>query len=118
MTNCHPNTTPCLHLGLGSDPDGNLMNKSWGYASIVGMLLYLSTNTRSEITFAVCQVARFTNAPRQSYATAVKSIIRYLKGSIDKGTILRPAPKLNVDAYVDAHVDAYLDAYLDAWLYS
>ena len=102
MEDCRPNSTPCTQLALGSDPDGPPMDEPWKYASIVGMLLYLSTNTRPDIAFVVSQVARFTSSPKQSHATAVKSIIRYLRGTMDKGTILRPLDKLDVDAYVDA----------------
>ena len=64
------------------------MTEEWNYRSIIGMLLYLSTNTRPDIAFAVSQAARFSNHPKQSHARAVKTIIRYLKGTQDKGTIL------------------------------
>ena len=53
------------------------------------MLLYLSSNTRPDICFSVSQVARFTHSPKQSHATAVKTIVCYLSGTIDKGTIIR-----------------------------
>ena len=78
------------------------MRETWNYASIVGMLLYLSTNTRTDIAFAVSQVARFTSSPKQSHASAVKSIVRYLAGTIDKGMIMRPDGTMNINAYVDA----------------
>jgi hypothetical protein len=37
------------------------MHEEWSYPSIVGMLLYLTTNTRPDIAFAVSQVARFAS---------------------------------------------------------
>ena len=76
MSDCNPNWTPTTQLGLGSDPDGPPMKETWGYSSIVGMLLYLSTNTRPDISFAVSQVSRFSHSPRQSHATVIKTINR------------------------------------------
>ena len=66
MTDCSPNKTPCAQLGLGSDPHGSPMEDPWNYASIVGMLLYLTTNTRPDIAFTVSQVARFTASPKKA----------------------------------------------------
>ena len=100
MTDCNPNRTPASQLCLGSDPEGAPMKEAWGYPSIDGMLLYLSTNTRSDIAFAVCQVARFNHSPKQSHATAVKMIIRFLKkGTADKGMIFRVTNSLDLEAY-------------------
>jgi hypothetical protein len=62
----------------------------------------LSSNTRPDIAFAVSQVARFTSNPKQSHAKAVKMIARYLKGSSDKGTIVKPSGRLNIDSWADA----------------
>jgi hypothetical protein len=78
------------------------MMEVWAYASIVGMLLYLSTNTRTDITYAVSQVARFNAHPKQTHAVAVKTIVRYLLGTKTKGTIIKPTDKLVLDLYVDA----------------
>ena len=71
----NPNKTPTTQLALPSDPDGPPMTETWSYPSVVGMLLYLTTNTRPDIAFAVSQVARFNSAPKQSHATAVKMSI-------------------------------------------
>ncbi|CAJ1940544.1 unnamed protein product [Cylindrotheca closterium] len=101
MTDCNPNQIPATGP-LGKDPDGEPMNEEWNYRSIVGMLMYLLTNTRPDITFAVSQVARFSSEPKQSHATAVKTILRYLKRTRTKGMIIKPTGKLNLDLFVDA----------------
>ena len=66
------------------------------------MLLYLSTNTRPDISFAVSQLARFSNNPKQNHAKAMKHLIRYLRGTKDKGTIIRPSLELMFNMWVDA----------------
>ena len=86
MEDCNPAKTPARPECVGLDPDGMVMKESWSYRSIVGMLLYLATNTRPDIAFAVSQVARFNHDPKQSHASAVKIILRYLKGTMDQGT--------------------------------
>jgi hypothetical protein len=102
MENCNPNWTPAATTALGMDPDGKLMTEEWSYPSIVGMLLYLLMNTRPDIAFAVSQVARFSYSPKQSHASAVKQIVRYLSHTWDKGTIVKPTNTLQVDCYVNA----------------
>ena len=48
------------------------------YQSVVGSLLYLSIETRPDITFGVSNVAKFCSNPTW---TAVKRISRYTKGT-------------------------------------
>jgi hypothetical protein len=81
MEDSNPNWTPASTKAFGIDPDGPPMTEKWSYPSIVGMLLYLSTNTRLDISFAVSQVAHFNHNPKQSHAQAVKMILRYVKGT-------------------------------------
>jgi hypothetical protein len=102
MTDCNPNWTPASTTPLGTDPDGEPMDEPWNYRSIIGMLLYLTTNTRPDLAFAVSQAARFSHYPKQSHATAVKTIVRYLKRTSDKGMIVKPTGVLNLENYVDA----------------
>jgi hypothetical protein len=103
MEECNPNFTPAAQEPLGMDPEGEPFSEKWEYASIVGMLQYLSTNTRSDITYAVSQVSRFTHSPKKSHGQAVKTILRYLKGTQNKGTIVKLDRKnFRLDAYVDA----------------
>ena len=101
MSNCNPNHHPAAAATLGIDPDGLPYQEKWNYASIVGMLLYLSTNTRPDISFTMSQVARFNHNPKQSHATALKMILRYLKGTADKGMIIKPSGKLTLEMWCD-----------------
>ena len=102
MIDCNTCDTPAEHKPLGKDPSGAAFSESWHYASVVGMLLYLASNSRPDIAFAVHQCARFTHAPKQSHAKAIKRIIRYLKGTSDRGLIMRPTKELKIDCFVDA----------------
>jgi hypothetical protein len=104
MEDANPNWTPASSTAaLGSDPDGQLYDhEPWKYSSIVGMLIYLCTNTRPDISFSVSQVSRYSKKPRQSHATAVKTVIRYLKRTSDKGMYIHFTGKLDLLDYVDA----------------
>ena len=70
--------------------DGAPFAETWQYRTVIGMLMYLAANARPDIAFAVHQIARFSHAPRQSHAMAVKRILRYLKETHDKGLIMSP----------------------------
>ena len=66
------------------------------------MLNYLGTSTRPDIAFAVHQCARFSSNPKRVHEIAVRRIVRYLKGTKDKGYILQPSASRTLDCYVDA----------------
>ena len=102
MLDCHTKRTPALAVTLGSNQFGEMCGEDWDYASVVGMLMYLSSNSRPDIQFAVHQCARFTYAPRKSHEEAIKHICRYLKGTIGKGIEFDPSPEMQLDCYVDA----------------
>ena len=103
MEDCKPNWKPTTACALATDADGEPYDQAeWNYASVVGMLLYVSNNTRPDITFAVSQVARFTANPKKSHATAVKTIVRYLIRTRMKGLIVKPDGTYDLDTWVDA----------------
>ncbi|CAB9527592.1 Retrovirus-related Pol polyprotein from transposon [Seminavis robusta] len=103
MQGCNGSPTPAApNQPLGKDPDGEPMDEEWSYPSVIGMLLYLSTNTRPDICYAVSQVARFTHSPKQSHASAVKRIVRYLSKTSGQGTIMRPDGTLSISSMSDS----------------
>ena len=95
--------TPAATTPLGLDIEGDPFSESWEYPVIIGMLLYLSQNSRPDIAYAVHQCARFTHVPKHSHAVAVKRILRYLNSTKDKGMLLKPIKhNYTIDCYVDA----------------
>ena len=102
MNDCNPNATPAAQVPLGKDEEGAPMQEEWNYRAIVGMLLHLSTNARPDIACAVSQVARFSAAPKKSHATAAKTILRCLKKTCNRGTLVKPTEELHLDLWCDA----------------
>jgi hypothetical protein len=90
---------------LPLDLDGERAHEIYNYASVAGMLQYLQGHSRPDISFAVSQVSRYTFGPKRSHELALERIGRYLKGTIDKGLILKPdlnSSLFKIDVYVDA----------------
>ena len=102
MSDCNGVDTPTGPTPIGSDTDGPPFAEAWKYRTIIGMLMFLSANTRPDLSYAVHQAARFSHAPRHSHAVAVKRILRYLQTTKDKGMHLTPSTEARVDCYVDS----------------
>ena len=94
--------TPAEKDALGKDEEGPPRQESWSYPSLIGMLLYLSSNTRPDVTFAVNSCARFNHCAKLIHEKGVKRIARYLKGTRDKGLIFDPNKALQLEMYCDA----------------
>jgi hypothetical protein len=87
---------------VGADIDGEAFNETWEYASVVGISMYLSSHTRPDIACDVHQTARYSHGTRNYHALAVKIILRYLKGTKDKGIILKPNKSNKIECHVDS----------------
>ena len=94
--------TPSEDKPLVKDEDGQAANGVFSYASVVGMLLYLSGHTRPNIAYAVNCCARYMFAPKHSNELALKQIGRYLKNTLERGMVIQPTREIDVDAYPDA----------------
>jgi len=95
-------TEPASSTPLTKDENGPPQKEHWSYASIIGMLLYLASNSRPNITYAVNSCARFTHRSRECHEKAVKQVARYLKGTREKGLIFKPDQDLKLDLYAIA----------------
>ena len=95
-------TTTKVEAPLGTDANGSEAKRDWpnSYAYVIGMMLYLASNTRPDIYFAVHQCAWFTHNTKVSYETAVKRICRYIQGTKYNGLVFNPSNKLVVVFYV------------------
>jgi hypothetical protein len=70
-----------------ADDSGPPAANTYQFRSIVGALQYL-TFTRPDITYAVQQICLHMHDSQESHLTAMKRILRYLRGTLDFGLLL------------------------------
>jgi len=117
MTNCKSVSTPlAAHFKLSSDlcpTSKEEINKmsSVPYASAVGSLMYAMVCTRPDLSYAVSVVSRFMHNPGKYHWDAVKWILRYVKGSLDKSLVFDKFKTMTSDVvgYVDSDYGGDLD---------
>lgn len=103
MQNCKPRLTPCEQKWTHSDKFETLPDVR-RYREAVGCLIYLSYCTRPDLSYVVSKLSQHFNAPTVDDWTAVKHVLRYLKGSRGKELCFRKCSsgKLGLQAYSDA----------------
>jgi len=87
---------------LSRHSDSEDFDGSFHYKSLIGKLGYLEKGTRSDLSYIAHQCARFSSKPKKEHGDAIRWIGRYLIGTRDKGTILKPDPSRDLEVYVDA----------------
>lgn len=88
MAGCNACATPMeTWLKLSKHSESPLVDAT-EYRSIVGGLRYL-VNSRPDIAFAVGYVSHFLEEPREDHRAAVKHLLRYIAGTIDRGLFYR-----------------------------
>ncbi|KAI3771819.1 hypothetical protein L6452_02988 [Arctium lappa] len=93
---------------LDADPSGKSVDQKV-YRSMIGSLLYLAVS-RPDIMFATCFCARYQSTPKESHFSAVKRILRYLKGSPNIGLWYPKDSRFELTAFTDAdHAGCKLD---------
>ena len=93
---------PASTMPLSKDENGAPRKETWNYASLIGMLLYLSSNSRPDVAYAVNQAAKFTHCAKLSHKVAIKRIGQYLKATQNRGLVIHSGTKLNLEMFADA----------------
>ena len=84
MNNANPVATPAdVNVKLSKDDGVSKPVNQSTYQSMVGSLLYAAMATRPDIAQAVSVVSKFNANPNAAHLTAVKRILRYLKGTVN-----------------------------------
>ncbi|GJU52268.1 retrovirus-related pol polyprotein from transposon TNT 1-94 [Tanacetum coccineum] len=79
------------------------------YRGIIGSFLYL-TASRPDIMFSVCLCARFLEDPKTSHLEAVKSIFRYIKGTMYLGLWYLKGTDIETVVYANSnHAGDYVE---------
>lgn len=94
--------TPASTENLCKDKYVESFIDKWEYASVVGIMMYLSKKLIHDISFVVNQSVRLTHCPKKLHAIRVKHLIRYLQDTKTMGMLIEPSKKHQVDYCVDA----------------
>ena len=102
MDKCNAAPTPMVHTtaqyGIGSTKPFDRMR----YQELLGALLFLSARTRPDIALAVGILCRHSSAPTEGHWTALKRVLRYLKGTSSFSLLLQRTEAPKVVGYCDA----------------
>nr|GEU36319.1 ribonuclease H-like domain-containing protein [Tanacetum cinerariifolium] len=100
MQNCNPcKTLVDIESKLGLDAD--LVSDPTLYRNLAGAFQYL-TFTRTNLSYVFQQVCLYMHDPRDPYFTALKRILRYVRGTLDYGLQLHVSSTTQLTAYTDA----------------
>ena len=72
------------------------------YQELEGSLMYLLVQTRPDITYAVNKLGQFASNPIKQHWTALRRILRYLKGTLDNGLIYGTDKSLTLEPWTDS----------------
>jgi flagellar biosynthesis regulator FlbT len=107
----HIKTTPAKSSDiLRRHADSEAFDGSFDYRSVIGKLNYLERGTRADILYITHQCARYAVSPKKEHSEAIKWLGSYLKGTRDKGLILRPDRQSGLEVFVDADFVGNWDA--------
>ena len=103
----HPVSTPMVVRSLDIDKDPfrpkseneDVLGPEVPYLSAIGALMYLANCTRPDIAFAVNLLARYSATPTRRHWVGVKTILRYLKGTLDLGLFFLKKNDLTMVGY-------------------
>ncbi|GJY11350.1 retrotransposon protein, putative, ty1-copia subclass [Tanacetum coccineum] len=100
MESSDPVDTPIVEKSkLDEDPQGKAIDPTH-YRGMVGTLMYLTASS-PDLTFAICMYARYQTKPTEKHLHAVKSIFRYLRGTVNMGLWYPKDSSIALTAYAD-----------------
>ena len=95
MANCNPVVTPIdkgSHLQNG---DSETFKNEKTYQALIGSLTYATMSTCPDIGYITQFLSQSNKNPTQRDWDAAKRVLRYLKGTRDKGIVYQKEPKDN-----------------------
>nr|GEX08137.1 ribonuclease H-like domain-containing protein [Tanacetum cinerariifolium] len=95
---------PCrtsVYMKSKLGPHGDLISHPTLYRNLAGGLRYL-TFTHPDISYTVQQICLYMHDLREPHYTALKWIIRYIRGTIEHGLQLHVSSMTQLTAYTDA----------------
>ncbi|XP_046808389.1 secreted RxLR effector protein 161-like [Lucilia cuprina] len=108
MSDCNATSTPMDYnqkLSSSMSPQDEETKQQMSkipYMQAIGCLLFAAQITRPDICYAVNLLSRFGTNPGKPHWEAVKRVMRYLKGTIDKGIVYKRQAEDDIKGFCDA----------------
>ncbi|GJW63318.1 retrovirus-related pol polyprotein from transposon TNT 1-94 [Tanacetum coccineum] len=101
ITFSDPVDTPMVEKSkLDEDPQGKAVDPTH-YREMVSTLMYLAAS-RPNLTFVVCMCARYQEKPIEKHLHDVKTIFKYIRGTVNRGLWYPKDSSIALTAYADA----------------
>lgn len=101
LLGCKPAGFPIAQrhgLALAKTP---LLTDPGRYRRLVGRLVYLAA-TRPDLTYSIHVLTQFMQTPQEAHWDAALHVVRYLKGTLGQGILLRSAPPIHITGWSDS----------------
>lgn len=98
---CHPAGSPMDQNHKLSSAQGDFLADPEHYRRLIGRLIYLLA-TRPDLAYSVHILSQFMQKPREEHWSAALKTVRYLKGTVGQGVLLRANSTFSVTGWCDA----------------
>lgn len=101
LLGCKPAGSPMdqhQQLALAKGP---VLEDPSSYRWLVGRPIYLAA-IRSDLTYVVHILSRFMQAPKEDHWLAALKVVRYLKGTLGQGILLRAESSFHLNGWCDS----------------
>ena len=108
MSECNRKQIPCDADAFENDfTESKFLEDK--YQEIVGSLIYLMTGTQPDICHVVTKLSERMSNQTQPHLNLAKSVLRYLKGTIDNGIVYRKVNEpVKLVGYSDSDCNAFI----------
>ena len=104
MSECKPVCTPMekgLNLAVNKE-EGNCQNSKIPYRELIGSLMFLVSVSRPDLAYSVGYLSRFLDCYDETHWEAGKRVLRYLRGTSDRGVMFTKINNFKPIGYCDA----------------
>ena len=101
LLGCRPAGSPIDQNHKLAKADGALLADPQTYRRLLGRLIYLSA-TRPDLAYSIHVLSQFMHAPRAKHWLAALKVVRYLKGTIGQGILLRADSPMHFTGWCDS----------------
>lgn len=108
MDGAKPAPTPLSPTTILTIHDGTTATNPTHYRKILGSLQYLNL-TRPDLSFAINKLSQFMHKPTSLHLQHLKRLLRYIKGTINFGILLKKPSSFNLLAFTDADWGGNMD---------